>query len=39
MRQLISNIKVIDKETILVRFKDGVEIEQRIERTKGAQFL
>ena len=39
VRQLISNIKVIDKETILVRFKDGVEIEQRIERTKGAQFL
>ena len=37
VRQLISNIKVIDKDAILVRFKDGVEIEQRVERTKGAQ--
>ena len=35
VRQLISNIKVLDKETILVRFKDGTEIQQRIERTKG----
>ena len=37
VRQLISNIKVMDKETILVRFKDGTEIQQRIERTKGAR--
>lgn len=37
VRQLISNIKVLDKETILVRFKDGTEIQQRIERTKGAR--
>ena len=37
VRQLISNIKVMDKETILVRFKDGTEIQQRIERRKGAR--
>ena len=37
VRQLISNIKVMDKETILVRFKDSTEIQQRIERTKGAR--
>ena len=37
VRQLISNIKVMDKGTILVRFKDGTEIQQRIERTKGAR--
>ena len=33
-RQLISNIKVLDKESLLVRFKDGTEIVQRIERKK-----
>ena len=37
VRQLISNIKVMDKESIFVRFKDGTEIQQRIERTKGAR--
>ena len=37
VRQLISNIKVLDKETILVRFKDGTEIVQRIEKVKGAK--
>ena len=41
VRQLISNIKVLDKETILVRFKDSTEIQQRIERgsdgRKGAR--
>lgn len=31
VRQLISNIKVLDAETILVRFKDGTEIRQRID--------
>ena len=30
VRQLISNIKVIDNDAILVRFKDGAEIEQRM---------
>ena len=34
VRQLISNIKVLDAETILVRFKDGAEITQRIELEK-----
>ena len=29
-RQLISNIKVLDKESLLVRFKDGTEIVQHI---------
>ena len=37
VRQLISNIKVLDKETILVRFKDGTEIQQRIERGSDGQ--
>ena len=31
VRQLISNVKVLDAETILVRFKDGTEITQRID--------
>ena len=35
VRQLVSNIKVIDKERLLVRFRDGTEIEQRIEMKKG----
>ena len=29
VRQLISNIKVLDKENLLVRFKDGTEITQQ----------
>ena len=29
-RQLISTIKVLDKETLLIRFKDGTEITQHI---------
>ena len=37
VRQLISNIKVLDKDRLLIRFKDGTEIEQRIEHTKGAK--
>ncbi len=32
VRQLISNVKIIDKNAILVRFKDGIEIQQRIEK-------
>ena len=31
-RQLISTIKVVDKETLLFRFKDGTEITQSIEK-------
>ena len=31
-RQLISTIKVMDKETLLIRFKDGTEITQQIEQ-------
>ncbi len=31
-RQLISNIKVLDKEQLLVRFRDGTEIVQHIEK-------
>ena len=31
-RQLISTIKVLDKETLLIRFKDGAEITQSIEK-------
>ena len=31
-RQLISTIKVVDKETLLIRFKDGTEITQHIEK-------
>lgn len=33
-RQLISSIKVLDKKTILVRFKDGSEITQQVEKLK-----
>ena len=32
VRQLVGSIKVLGKETILVRFKDGTEIEQRVEK-------
>ena len=31
-RQLISPIKALDKETLLIRFKDGTEITQSIEK-------
>ncbi len=37
VRQLISNIKVLDKDRLLIRFKDGTEIEQRIEHTRGVK--
>ena len=34
VRQLVSNIKVISKELLLIRFKDGTEIQQvLVERT------
>ena len=35
--KLISNIKVLDKDRLLIRFKDGTEIEQRIEHTRGVK--
>ena len=35
VRQLVSNIKVVDKEHLLVRFRDGTEVEQRIDMKKG----
>lgn len=35
LNTLAEKVKVMDKETILVRFKDGTEIQQQIERTKG----
>ena len=28
VRQIVSNIKVMDKDRLLIRFKDGTEIEQ-----------
>ena len=31
VRQLISSIKVLDKERLFIRFKDGTELEQTIE--------
>ena len=31
VRQLISSIKVLDKERLSIRFKDGTEFEQTIE--------
>lgn len=34
VRQLISNIKAVDKETLLIRFKDGTEITHRLENRK-----
>ena len=36
-RQLISNIKVLDWERLLIRFKDGTEVEQIIEKSRGAK--
>lgn len=30
VRQMISNIKVMDKDRLLIRFKDGTEIDQMI---------
>jgi len=30
VRQMVSNIKVLDKERLLIRFKDGTEIEQTV---------
>lgn len=32
VRQLISCMKAVDKTRILVRFKDGTEVEQEVER-------
>lgn len=34
VRQLVSNIKVLDKQHLLIRFKDGVEIEQLLPEEK-----
>ena len=34
VRQLVSNIKVLDKQHLLIRFKDGVEIEQLLPEGK-----
>ena len=33
-RQLITNIKALDQEHLLIRFKDGTEIEQIIQKTR-----
>ena len=30
-----SNIKVVDKEHLLVRFRDGTETEQRVDTKRG----
>jgi hypothetical protein len=38
VRQLIDTIRVIDKDRIKITFKDGMEIEQRIECDKGRGF-
>ncbi len=35
VRQLISSIKVLDKERLLILFKDGTELEQRMEDMRG----
>lgn len=37
VRQLISSIKVLGRDKLLILFKDGTEIEQRIENEKGAR--
>ena len=31
----LSNIKVVDKERLLVRFRDGTETEQRVDTKRG----
>ena len=38
-RQLVGSIKVMDRETILVRFKDGTEIEQRIGKVRDEKAV
>ena len=34
-RQLISNIKVLDKDRLLIRFRDGTETVQHVEKKKA----
>ena len=36
VRQLVSNIKVLDKDSLLICFKDGTEITQAIQRRQTA---
>ncbi len=36
VRQLVSNIKVLDKDSLLICFKDGTEITQTIQRRRSA---
>ena len=35
-RQLVSNIKVLDKDSLLICFKDGTEITQAMQRRQAA---
>lgn len=36
VRQLVSNIKVLDKDSLLICFKDGTEITQAMQRRQAA---
>lgn len=36
VRQLVSNIKVLDKDSLLICFKDGTEITQAMQRRQTA---
>lgn len=36
VRQLVSNIKVLDKDSLLICFKDGTEITQTMQRRRSA---
>ena len=36
VRQLVSNIKVLDKDSLLICFKDGTEITQAMQRRISA---
>ena len=39
VRQLVNSIKVMDQETILVRFKDGTEIGWKVEKTREGNAI
>lgn len=36
VRQLVSNIKMLDKDSLLICFKDGTEITQAMQRRQTA---
>lgn len=37
VRQLVSSIRALDKDRLLIRFKDGTELEQTVEHLRTAR--